>query len=380
AARRARARVAPRALDRGLLAGDVRLRRRAGPRAARLRGQARARGRPPRALRPGARVPRAPCALRRHAAVPAHAVVHARPGRARAPLLRDGAPPGRGADPRRARRRLGTVRRRRARSARPRGGPCAGAPPRHRLAGARLPVPGRAPPRPRGRGARAGALGEAHTPERAARLSAARRGAPLVPPPRARDRRDHARARRLPARQLPRRARRERPALDRHPRLGARPPGRPARGRRLVRVAALACRDAVRLGAPPARGVRRALGGRLGPRGRRRAALLLRGARLRQDDRHHAERPRRLPERAPDRAAAALGREAAAARIAEALAAAPAGPPAERAAALRAALVAALEAIDGLPEELAAPARAAIAEHLAAQTMRDLAVLKPSLL
>ena len=81
-----------------------------------------------------------------------------------------------------------------------------------------------------------------------------------------------------------------------------------------------------------------------------------------------------------ERAAAALGREAAAARIAGALAAAPAGPPAERAAALRAALVAALEAIDGLPEELAAPARAAIAEHLAAQTMRDLAVLKPSLL
>ena len=78
-----------------------------------------------------------------------------------------------------------------------------------------------------------------------------------------------------------------------------------------------------------------------------------------------------------ERAAAALGREAAAARIAGALAA---GPPAERAAALRAALVAALEAIDLLPEERAAPARAAIAEHLAAQTMRDVAVLKPSLL
>jgi len=81
-----------------------------------------------------------------------------------------------------------------------------------------------------------------------------------------------------------------------------------------------------------------------------------------------------------ERAAAALGREAAAARIAGALAAAPAGPPAERTAALRAALVAALEAIDALPEELAAPARAAIAEHLAAQTMREVAVLKPSLL
>src|SRR5437867_3403962 len=79
-----------------------------------------------------------------------------------------------------------------------------------------------------------------------------------------------------------------------------------------------------------------------------------------------------------ERAAAVLGREAAAARIAGALAAAPAGPPAERAAALRAALVAALEAIDLLPEERAASARAAIAEHLAAQTMRDVAVLKPS--
>jgi hypothetical protein len=81
-----------------------------------------------------------------------------------------------------------------------------------------------------------------------------------------------------------------------------------------------------------------------------------------------------------ERAAAALGREAAAARIASALAAPPGGPPAARAAALRAALVGALEALDALPEGLAAPARAAIAEHLAAQTMRELAVLKPSLL
>ncbi|HUE29405.1 MAG TPA: hypothetical protein VMR79_00945, partial [Verrucomicrobiae bacterium] len=81
-----------------------------------------------------------------------------------------------------------------------------------------------------------------------------------------------------------------------------------------------------------------------------------------------------------ERAAAALAREAAGVRIAGALAAAPAGPPAERAAALRAALVAALEAIDALPEGLTAPARATIAEHLATQTMRDLADLKPSLL
>ena len=77
-----------------------------------------------------------------------------------------------------------------------------------------------------------------------------------------------------------------------------------------------------------------------------------------------------------ERAAAALGREAAAARVAGALAAAPAGPPAERAAAL----VAALETIDVLPPEVGDPARAAITEHLAAQTMRDLALLKPSLL
>jgi hypothetical protein len=82
-----------------------------------------------------------------------------------------------------------------------------------------------------------------------------------------------------------------------------------------------------------------------------------------------------------ERVAAALGGDAAAAaRVTSALAAAPAAPPAERVAALRAALVAALEAVDALPDELAAPARTAIAEHLAAQTMRELAVLKPSLL
>jgi hypothetical protein len=67
-------------------------------------------------------------------------------------------------------------------------------------------------------------------------------------------------------------------------------------------------------------------------------------------------------------------------RIGTALAAAPAGPPPERAAALRAALVLALEAIDTLPAERAAPARAALGEHLAAQALRDLMVLKPSLL
>jgi hypothetical protein len=79
------------------------------------------------------------------------------------------------------------------------------------------------------------------------------------------------------------------------------------------------------------------------------------------------------------RAAAALP-GAARARLDAMLAAAPAAPPAARVGALREALTAALELIDALPAEAAAPARAPIHEHLAAQVMRDLAVLKPSLL
>ena len=66
--------------------------------------------------------------------------------------------------------------------------------------------------------------------------------------------------------------------------------------------------------------------------------------------------------------------------LARALAEAPAGPPAVRAAALRALLVRAYETLDGLPDERGATARSALGEHLAAQTMRDVAVLKPSLL
>ena len=66
--------------------------------------------------------------------------------------------------------------------------------------------------------------------------------------------------------------------------------------------------------------------------------------------------------------------------LATAYDAAPSAPAAERAAALRAALVIALEAIDGLPADVAAPARAAVLEHLAAQALRDVMVLKPSLL
>jgi hypothetical protein len=93
-----------------------------------------------------------------------------------------------------------------------------------------------------------------------------------------------------------------------------------------------------------------------------------------------------LDEAEADSAAAALerviaivppeaGRALAAARDA-----APPAPAAERAPALRAALVVALEAIDALPEEVATAARAAVLEHLAAQALRDVMVLKPSLL
>jgi hypothetical protein len=69
-----------------------------------------------------------------------------------------------------------------------------------------------------------------------------------------------------------------------------------------------------------------------------------------------------------------------AAPLAAALSDAPVEPPGARAAALRAALVRAFHLLDGLPEAAAAPARAALAEHLAAQAMRDVAMLKPSLL
>jgi hypothetical protein len=57
----------------------------------------------------------------------------------------------------------------------------------------------------------------------------------------------------------------------------------------------------------------------------------------------------------------------------------PASPAAARAAAFRAAVVTALETMEGMPPVATVAARAAIAEHLAGQTMRDLAVLKPSL-
>ena len=62
-----------------------------------------------------------------------------------------------------------------------------------------------------------------------------------------------------------------------------------------------------------------------------------------------------------------------------ALADAPAAPPSARLAAFRAGLVLALDALNDLAPADAAAARAAVNEHLAAQTMRDLAVLKPSM-
>jgi hypothetical protein len=76
--------------------------------------------------------------------------------------------------------------------------------------------------------------------------------------------------------------------------------------------------------------------------------------------------------------AAGAGPAAAATRAA--LAAVPAAPPAARADALRAALVAAYERLATLGDGVAAPARAALAAHLAAQAMRDITLLKPSLL
>jgi hypothetical protein len=57
----------------------------------------------------------------------------------------------------------------------------------------------------------------------------------------------------------------------------------------------------------------------------------------------------------------------------------PPAPPSARLGALRAALVLALDVIDDLPPTASTAAHAAVAEHLAAQTMRDLAVLKPSM-
>lgn len=82
-----------------------------------------------------------------------------------------------------------------------------------------------------------------------------------------------------------------------------------------------------------------------------------------------------------DRTLADIGdASAAAAAIRAARDAVPPAPPLARVAALRAALVTALTAVEGLSPEVARAARAPILEHLGGQTMRDVAVLKPSLL
>jgi hypothetical protein len=105
-----------------------------------------------------------------------------------------------------------------------------------------------------------------------------------------------------------------------------------------------------------------------------------------QNLRDRVEAKAELAEAEAASAAAALERAVEAlppgcgADLARALAAAPLAPPAARAAALRDLLVRAYAVLASLSDEDAAPARAALAEHLAAQTMRDVAVLKPSLL
>lgn len=79
-------------------------------------------------------------------------------------------------------------------------------------------------------------------------------------------------------------------------------------------------------------------------------------------------------------AAAGPGCERARDRIARALAEAPEGPPSERVESLRRALAEAFEAVEALPEERAAAARRALGDHLAAQALRELALVKPSML
>lgn len=82
-----------------------------------------------------------------------------------------------------------------------------------------------------------------------------------------------------------------------------------------------------------------------------------------------------------ERAAAALTKAPALAiRIADAITNAPTAPAAARVEALRTAVVETLTALAALPDADARPARAPLLEHVGAQSMRDVAVLKPSLL
>jgi len=99
-----------------------------------------------------------------------------------------------------------------------------------------------------------------------------------------------------------------------------------------------------------------------------------------EEKRAPAETEARSAEEALLRLAAALRAgpdPEAAAGILRALAEAPAEPPAARASALRAALA---DAITARPFGLGEPERDALRAHLAAQAVRDLALLKPSLL
>jgi len=74
------------------------------------------------------------------------------------------------------------------------------------------------------------------------------------------------------------------------------------------------------------------------------------------------------------------GRADLAAAVRDAAAAAPEAPPAERAEALERAVVEAFAQISALPAERAEPARRALAAHLAQQALREVALLKASLL
>ena len=88
-------------------------------------------------------------------------------------------------------------------------------------------------------------------------------------------------------------------------------------------------------------------------------------------------------QQALERAAAQLrsgGADDVAASVEARLAELPDGTPTGRVEALRAALVEALELVDRAPEAAAESARAALGEHLAAQAVREVSVLKPSML
>jgi len=104
-----------------------------------------------------------------------------------------------------------------------------------------------------------------------------------------------------------------------------------------------------------------------------------------QNLRDRVESKTALDEAEASSAGDALGRVVdalgdAGAPLARALAAVPASPPSARAAALREAIGKAFALLDDVPDDVAAAARRALAEHLAAQAMRDVALLKPSLL